>query len=52
MTDFDLWGPWTGNALHFEQPPITRRRRNVRRALLALAIAAIALGAWLGLNHA
>lgn len=46
MSEYDLYGPWTGNALHTKQPP----RRRIDRSWFAIAaLIAIIVGGTLAL---
>jgi hypothetical protein len=48
MTEYDLYGPWTGNALHAPENPRRSWRPHV---LLILAALAIISGALIALSN-
>lgn len=51
MTDYELHGPWIGNAMHFPDLPRSYRNRSrLCRVFLLLAVLAVIGGALAGLG--
>ena len=51
MTDYELWGPWTGNALHAPANPVRRRTALTLRVFAILCALAVIGGALFGASH-